>query len=52
MSTVSRWMTRVERTLSEDVPGTPDDVRGFYADLDNIKLVHPLVASGADRRPQ
>ncbi len=38
-------MTRVERTLSEDVPGIPDDVRGFYADLDNIKLVHPLVVS-------
>ena len=35
----------MERTLTEDVPGPPDDVRGFYADLDNIKLVHPLVVS-------
>lgn len=28
-----------------DVPGPPDDVRAFYTDLDNIKLVHPLVVS-------
>jgi len=34
-----------ERTLSEDVPGPPEDVRGFYVDLDNVKLVHPLVVS-------
>ena len=27
------------------MPGPPDDVRGFYTDLDNIKLVHPLVVS-------
>ena len=35
-----------------DVPGSPDDVRAFYADLDNIKLVHPLVMSvrTVDRR--
>ncbi len=45
MSTVGRWITRVERTLCEDVPGPPGDVRAFYADLDNIKLVHPLVVS-------
>jgi hypothetical protein len=45
LSTVGRWITRVERTLSEDVPGPPGDVRAFYADLDNIKLVHPLVES-------
>ena len=45
MSTVGRWITRVERTIAEDVPARPDDVRGFYADLDNIKLVHPLVVS-------
>jgi polyketide cyclase/dehydrase/lipid transport protein len=45
LSTVSRWTTRVECTLSEDVPGAPDDVRRFYADLDNIKFVHPLVVS-------
>ena len=24
---------------------SPDDVRGFYADLDNISCVHPLVVS-------
>jgi polyketide cyclase/dehydrase/lipid transport protein len=42
---VSRWIARVERTLVEDVPGRPADVRAFYADLDNIKLVHPLVVS-------
>jgi hypothetical protein len=42
---VSRWISRVERTLSEDVPAPPDDVRAFYTDLDNIKLVHPLVVS-------
>ncbi len=43
LSTVSRWITRVERTLAEHVPGPPDDVRDFYTDLNNIKLVHPLV---------
>ena len=42
---MGRWITRVERTLSEDVPGPPGDVRAFYTDLDNIKLVHPLVVS-------
>ena len=52
LSTVSRWITSVERTLSEEVPGPPDDVRAFYTDLDNIKLVHPLVVSvrTVDRR--
>ena len=42
---VSRWIRSVDRTVSEVVPGKPDDVRAFYADLDNIKLVHPLVVS-------
>jgi hypothetical protein len=42
---VSRWIRREECTLSEDVPGPPDDVRGFYVDLHNIKLVHPLLVS-------
>jgi hypothetical protein len=52
LGTVSRWITRVERTLAEDVPGRPDDVRAFYADLDNVTLVHPLVVSvrTVDRR--
>ena len=45
MGTVSRWITRVESTLAEDIPGRPDDVRAFYADLDNVTLVHPLVVS-------
>jgi hypothetical protein len=45
LSTVGRWITRVEHTLYEDVPGPPGDVRAFYTDLDNIKLVHPLVVS-------
>jgi hypothetical protein len=35
----------VERTVSEDVPATPDQVRDHYVDLDNIKNVHPLVVS-------
>jgi hypothetical protein len=40
------WLiTRAERVLSEDVPASPDDVRAFYTDLDNIKAVHPLVVS-------
>jgi hypothetical protein len=49
---VSRWITTVERALAEDVPGAPEDVRAFYADLDNIRLVHPLVVSvhTVDRR--
>ncbi|RDH76584.1 SRPBCC family protein [Mycolicibacterium moriokaense] len=38
-------MTRVERTLSADVAGSPSDVRDFYTDLFNIKLVHPLVVA-------
>jgi hypothetical protein len=36
---------RAERTLSEEIPAAPDDVRAFYVDLDNIKTVHPLVVS-------
>ena len=35
----------MEHTVAEDVPGPPDDVRAFYIDLENIKLVHPLVVS-------
>ena len=38
-------MTRVERTVAEYVPAPPADVRAFYVDLNNIKLVHPLVVS-------
>jgi hypothetical protein len=31
--------------LSEEVPAPPEAVRDFYVDLDNIKLVHPLIVS-------
>lgn len=34
-----------DRTLSERVPAPPDAVRDFYVDLDNIRLVHPLIVS-------
>src|SRR5262249_48235639 len=36
---------QTEKTLSEDVPAPPDQVRDFYVDVDNIKLVHPLIVS-------
>lgn len=39
------WMSRARFELSEEVPGTPDDVRTFYTDLANMKLVHPLVVA-------
>jgi hypothetical protein len=42
---VSFWITQAERTLSEEIPAAPDEVRDFYVDLDNIKVVHPLVVS-------
>jgi hypothetical protein len=42
---VSWWIAHAERTLSEDVPAPPAEVRGFYTDLENMKLVHPLVVS-------
>jgi hypothetical protein len=42
---MSWWVSHAERTLSEEVPAPPDDVRDFYVDLDNIKLVHPLIVS-------
>jgi hypothetical protein len=32
-------------TLAEEIPAAPDRVRGFYVDLNNIRLVHPLVVS-------
>jgi len=38
-------MAHAERTLSEQVPAPPARVRDFYVDLDNIKLVHPLIVS-------
>lgn len=42
---MSWWTVHAERTLSEHVPAPPDAVRNFYVDLDNIKLVHPLIVS-------
>jgi hypothetical protein len=42
---MSVWIAHSEHTLSEEIPATPDQVRDFYVDLDNIKVVHPLVVS-------
>jgi hypothetical protein len=42
---VSFWITHATRTLTEEIPAPPDQVRDFYVDLDNIKVVHPLVVS-------
>jgi hypothetical protein len=42
---VSWWAGRTERTLAEEVPAPPADVRAFYVDLKNMKIVHPLVVS-------
>jgi hypothetical protein len=42
---LSWWVARAERTLSEEVPAAPGVVRDFYVDLDNIKIVHPLIVS-------
>jgi hypothetical protein len=42
---VSLWIAHTARTLSEEIPAPPDQVRDFYVDLDNIKVVHPLVVS-------
>lgn len=42
---MSWWVARAERTLTQDVPAAPGAVRDFYVDLDNIRLVHPLIVS-------
>src|ERR1700733_65927 len=42
---MSWWMAHAERTVSEEVPAPPEVVRDFYVDLDNIKIVHPLIVS-------
>jgi hypothetical protein len=42
---VSWWVASAERTVSEEIPAPPDEVRDFYVDLDNIKQVHPLVVA-------
>ena len=38
-------MASTERSVSEEIPASPDEVRDFYVDLDNIKQVHPLVVA-------
>jgi hypothetical protein len=52
---VTWWVARAERTVSEEIPAPPDEVRDFYVDLDNIKRVHPLVvavrATGRQQTP-
>lgn len=42
---MSFWVSQTAHTLTEDIPAAPDTVRDFYVDLDNIKVVHPLVVS-------
>lgn len=42
---MSWWTVHADRTLSEQVPAPPDAVRDFYVDLNNIRLVHPLIVS-------
>jgi ligand-binding SRPBCC domain-containing protein len=42
---VSWWLAHAERTVSEEIPAPPEQVREFYVDLDNIKRVHPLVVA-------
>ncbi|OBJ52782.1 SRPBCC family protein [Mycobacterium sp. 1423905.2] len=42
---MSWWVVRAERTVSEDVPAPPGDVRAFYVDLNNLKIVHPLIVA-------
>ncbi len=42
---MSWWVAQAERTLSQEVPAPPDEVRDFYVNLDNLKVVHPLIVS-------
>jgi Polyketide cyclase / dehydrase and lipid transport len=42
---VSIWIAHAVRTISDEIPAPPDEVRDFYVDLDNIKDLHPLVVS-------
>jgi hypothetical protein len=41
----SWWIVSAQRAVTDVVPAPRDMVRAFYVDLDNIKLVHPLVVS-------
>ena len=42
---MSLWIAHAERAISEEIPASPDTVRDFYVDLDNITDLHPLVVS-------
>ena len=42
---MSWWIACIQRTLTEEIPATPDQVRDFYVDLNNMKRVHPLVVA-------
>ena len=42
---MSWWLAHAERTVSEEIPASPDQVRDFYLDLENIRRVHPLVVA-------
>jgi hypothetical protein len=42
---VNWFIARAERTLSEEVPARPDEVRDFYTDLNNLKALHPLIVA-------
>ncbi len=42
---MSWWYVHTERTMSDDVPAPPEQVRDFYVDLNNIRAVHPLIVS-------
>lgn len=42
---MSWWLSRSEHEITEDVPAAPDVVQTFYADLDNLKQLHPLIVS-------
>ncbi|MGA9609936.1 MAG: SRPBCC family protein [Mycobacterium sp.] len=42
---MSFWISHSAHTLTDEIPAPPNRVRDFYVDLDNIKVVHPLVVS-------
>ena len=42
---MSWWIVRGQHTLAHDVSASPSAVRDFYVDLENLKLVHPLIVS-------
>jgi Polyketide cyclase / dehydrase and lipid transport len=42
---MSWWIVHGQHTLAHDVAASPSAVRDFYVDLENLKLVHPLIVS-------